>query len=655
MAKTSKVEKSGGDESRPLSSGEEGTLLVVDDDELNIRSLSRVLSRDRYRVSAARGGREAIELISKNSYDLVILDVIMPELSGLEVLNIVRQEFTMAELPIIMATGLDTTDDILEALRLGANDYLTKPIDSRLALARIKAQLELKRSRDQVHKLNRELKKTQEQVARLMSSSSGAVADIASWAVSVTKDVASSIGVSEIGVWVVEQQQISVLVPSTLTPPTIVDLAWIVKGDRRERIMDTIMPAIGYGGELVAAAVIPGNDRAWPSTAVPVLEALCHQLGGALELREARETPTPRPSDSSDEVVGKRRHVDFVQVCPLCGACYGERHRRCAKCGPAVLLRSMWAIPYHIGDRYRLVESLGTGGMATVFSAKDQRLGREVAVKVIKPEYCGDEVIRARFESEAKAVAQIEDPGVVSVYDCGDVSTGSFYIVMERLYGFELASLVERCGPARPWEMARFLQQTARALSAAHCAKIIHRDLKPSNFFLVPHKDGFMTKILDFGVAKRFGVDENLTRDGILVGTPMYMSPEQASGEHIDERSDLYSLAAVTFHAMTGLHPSQEKNCTRILVDVVRKPPPKLSDHVEFVPPEVDRALLEAMAKDPADRPRSVEQWVNSFVEALEHMPSGYRGWHRPGGLPRVPPVRRLIAETPSHSKKQES
>lgn len=606
----------------------QGSILLVDDDRLAARGLERMLLHHGYAVTTSHDGQEALELVASRTFDLVILDVMMPQMSGFEVLVALRQEHSIAELPVIMATGLDTTDDVIEALRLGANDYLTKPIDFRLAAARLSTQLELKRSRDKIFALNRQLEDAQAQVSRMMSSSPQALSDVASWAESIAFEVAAAIGVGSIGLWAIDEDTVSILVKGDVKPPHLVDLAWVLKGKRRERAEDTIFPAIGYSGELVGVLIVPGHEPDWSSTAVPIITAFAKQLAGALELRCARDLNAALPAASQDESL-LERDFDYVQVCPLCGRCFNRSYRRCSSCGPGAVLHSYWSIPMVIAGRYRMTSRLGTGGMATVFAAWDQRLDREVAVKVIRPEYCHEEVIVARFAREARAAAQVRDSGVVAVYDCGDLPTGSFYIVMERLYGLPLDEVVKSYGPGRPDEVARFLREAAATIDAAHEVEIVHRDIKPSNCMLVLGNDGFTSKILDFGIAKRFNTDETLTAEGILVGTPMYMSPEQASDDIVDSRTDIYSLAAVAFFALTGEHIQEKKSSTRVLVDVVNKPPPRVSDVQPGVPQQIDQAFLWALSKEPACRPERASIWVASFADALAVMPSKVKGWRR--------------------------
>jgi len=216
---------------------------------------------------------------------------------------------------------------------------------------------------------------------------------------------------------------------------------------------------------------------------------------------------------------------------------------------------------------------------------------------------------------------------VVAVFDYGDLEDGSLYLVMELLRGCELAQMLTRWGPGGPRQVARLLREAAAGRAAAHRVGLIHRDIKPENIFLVQGEGGFHVKILDFGVAKELERDTELTSAGSLIGTPRYMSPEQAQIAPLDARSDLYSFAAVAFRALTGKDITFEKSFVKVLMEIISTEPPLVSSIRPGAPPEVDAAFQWALAKDPARRPADVEQWVASFVGALERWePDGDSG-----------------------------
>ena len=190
--------------------------------------------------------------------------------------------------------------------------------------------------------------------------------------------------------------------------------------------------------------------------------------------------------------------------------------------------------------------------MGTVFEAWDEKLDRLVAVKVVKPEQLQNPTVRRRFVQEAHAIAAIRHPNVVDLFDSGELGDGSMFLVMERLHGRDLADLHRLSGCGTPAQVAALLRQGAAALGAAHRAGIVHRDIKPENVFLCREGVGFRVRLLDFGLAKRVDGDRKLTQSGLIVGTPAWMAPEQVSGREVDERTDVYSFAAVCYLALVG-------------------------------------------------------------------------------------------------------
>jgi serine/threonine protein kinase len=322
------------------------------------------------------------------------------------------------------------------------------------------------------------------------------------------------------------------------------------------------------------------------------------------------------------------RGIDLLRVCPSCWRCYDQRAEKCEADGAS--LQPLEALPFRIAGRYRMVRFVGEGGMGTVYRAHDERLAREVAVKVLRGEHFNNPTLRARFEHEARAVARIDHPGVIAVYDSGENEDGSLYIVMEWLSGVDLGQLLASCGPGTPREVAELLRQGAAALGAAHRAAIVHRDIKPENIFLSPAPGGGLrVKLLDFGVAKELaGESASLTQTGIVIGTPLYMAPEQVRGDPVGPRCDLYSFAAVAYEALCGRRVTAASDYVRILMAVVdEQPPPSISSALPDAPAEVDHAFARALAKRPDARPGDVEEWVGSFVDALERMPARAAGW----------------------------
>ena len=610
---------------------EAGRILVVDDNEANRDILARRLQSRGYRVETAASGREALQAVEVGRFDLLLLDVMMPEISGFDVLQTLRESRSVSDLPVIMATACDASEDVVKALKLGANDYVTKPLDFAVVLARVSTQLSLKRAKDQVVDLNRSLAEAQRRISKLVESSAEAMNDVRSWSSAVAADVAVAIGAEDLVVWVFEDDVPAALTVTDTLAPDPGEVRTVARSGRfLVREAETLVPVVGLSGDVHGALVVRGLRVG--ELASKVLASFAHQLGGALELQKMRKelkASAERRRASRQDMLD--RGVDLLRICPSCRRCFDQRTSRCPHDDAALPHPS--SMPYRVAGRHRLIRVLGEGGMGTVFAARDERLERDVAVKIIKSEHFNNDTVRLRFEHEARAVARIDHPGVVALHDSGELEDQSLFIVMELLHGRDLSDLVKACGRGSPKQVADLLRQVGSALAAAHQVRLVHRDIKPENIFLVAQPAGFRAKILDFGVAKELATDHGLTQTGALIGTPLFMSPEQILGKSTDIRSDIYSFAAVAYLALTGRRVTLGENLPEILLDVVQNSPPPPSSLVLDLPCSIDHAFATALAKSPDDRPNDVETWVHSFVDELEQVRSDTRGWITDDGM----------------------
>jgi serine/threonine-protein kinase len=267
-----------------------------------------------------------------------------------------------------------------------------------------------------------------------------------------------------------------------------------------------------------------------------------------------------------------------------------------------------------LGKHYELQELIGRGGFAEVFKVRDQWLKRDLALKAIRPDLVVSETLMARFRREAEAVANLRHPHIVPIYDIGEAD-GIMYILMPLIKGESLKSLLIRDGRRPIQEARRILLEAAGALGSAHEAGIVHRDIKPENIML----EGKSRRVLvmDFGIAKVMDAagDGSLTSTGTIVGTPHYMSPEQASGDpHLDHRTDMYSLAVVGYHMLTGSVPFEGESTRAILFKQMMESPRSMRELVPEVPEGLMAAVSKGMAKEPADRYPDIE----AFSAALE-------------------------------------
>ena len=270
-----------------------------------------------------------------------------------------------------------------------------------------------------------------------------------------------------------------------------------------------------------------------------------------------------------------------------------------------------------LGGRYRLIELLGQGGMATIFRAHDTQLDRDVAVKLLRPEYGRDPDFLARFRQEAQNVAQLNHPNVVGVYDYGQDPSGPF-IVMELIDGEDLASILRRTGPLPPRQAARIAAEVARALAAAHARGIVHRDVKPGNVLV--SSDG-RVKVTDFGIARAIA-EAQMTLPGTTLGSVHYFSPEQVRGEPASEASDVYALGIVLYEMLTGRRPWEGDTAAAIALARLSGPTPVPSSVRQGIPPALEAIDRKALASSPAERFSSAAAMVTALETFLAGRPA---------------------------------
>jgi len=255
--------------------------------------------------------------------------------------------------------------------------------------------------------------------------------------------------------------------------------------------------------------------------------------------------------------------------------------------------------------QYHLREQIGAGGMGEVYLAEHRLLKRPCAIKVIRPNRAGDPKVLARFEREVQATAKLSHWNTVEIFDYGHTNDGTFYYVMEFLPGLSLADLVKQHGPLPPERAIHLLAQTCDALTEAHDQGLVHRDIKPSNIFAA-QRGGIhdVAKLLDFGLVKPLGDVEStqLTQEGMITGTPLFMSPEQALDREADARSDIYALGAVGYYLLTGRPPFDGLKPLPLLLAHANEPVLPPSQVNADVPSDLEQIVLRALAKKPDDR-----------------------------------------------------
>src|SRR5689334_16019334 len=277
-----------------------------------------------------------------------------------------------------------------------------------------------------------------------------------------------------------------------------------------------------------------------------------------------------------------------------------------------------------VDNRYRLESVLGRGGMGLVFKAAHLGLRRQVAVKILHPSLAASPEVRSRFEREALAVGKVDHPNCVATYDVGRLSDGSLYLAMELLEGKSLADVLEQEAQLATGRALHILAHVLRGLGGIHAAGLIHRDIKPENIFLIRQGDDLdFAKILDFGIAKPISgelSDDNvrLTQAGMAFGTPIYMAPEQALGNPMDGRADLYAASVMAYEMLCGQPPFYSEDKLEVMSMHTAKPVPPMRQRLirggRPVPSSLERLILRGLTKKPGDRYGSAE----IFLAAVE-------------------------------------
>ena len=316
-----------------------------------------------------------------------------------------------------------------------------------------------------------------------------------------------------------------------------------------------------------------------------------------------------------------------MKICPVCATEYGDDVRFCPNDGQT--LRSSGPTQDLVGqvlaDRYHIMKKLGEGGMGQVYLAEHVKMGRRSAIKVMNPSMVHDPEAVARFNREAANASRISDAHVCAIYDFGETPDGLIYLAMEFVEGEPLTELIRREGALPVARAADICIQVAAALQAAHDLGIVHRDLKPDNIMLARDRDGAdAVKVVDFGLAKAVGGsggggNQKVTRTGLVIGTPEFMSPEQLSGDKLDGRSDVYSLGLVMFNMLTGTLPFPADSVQEAMVKRLTDEPAELLEvrpDLHF-PAGLQEVLDTALARRPVDRYQSAAKFAHDLESVV--------------------------------------
>ncbi len=272
--------------------------------------------------------------------------------------------------------------------------------------------------------------------------------------------------------------------------------------------------------------------------------------------------------------------------------------------------------------KYQVVRTIGKGSMGLVYLAQDPEIGRIVAIKTLKSVYLGDDATgneaMQRFKQESRSAGQLQHPNIVTIFEAGRADDGSPFIVMEFIEGTPLDNLIEGEKPIPPAEVLHYMSQIGCAIDYAHTKDVIHRDIKPSNVLI---GEDFKPFLLDFGVAKLS--DTSLTPAGTVVGTPSYMSPEQIRGEKLDGRTDVFSLAVLTFEAIAGKRPFPGKDFTTVVSNIIHKEPLTFAELGVELPHGFEQVLGKGMAKDRGERFKNCLEFIDAAAKEIDIVVDG--------------------------------
>jgi serine/threonine-protein kinase len=345
----------------------------------------------------------------------------------------------------------------------------------------------------------------------------------------------------------------------------------------------------------------------------------------------------------------------MASPCPHCGSIEGSEHL----CGAAQLT----LIGQVLDGRYKIEEVIGQGGMGMVFRAIQTSVQRPVAIKTLNPSLAAAPLFFERFRREAEIASRLRHPHVITIYDFGRAQDGTCYYVMELLEGESLRELIKRDGPLSLRRAVDVIEQACRGLAHAHEQGVVHRDIKPHNIILQQLDGRDFAKVLDFGLVKALEQEDEqqLTTTGQVLGTPQYMPPEQAGGEGVDHRSDLYSMGGVFYYCLTGVSPYGANTVRKALTAALTQPVPTVAARRQGapVPLALEKFIQKALAPEKEDRYQSAQEFIDALLDAvadlsaeeLDALPGGSLPEAGSGGKPSQRSVSQPGPSSPSAAR----
>lgn len=319
-----------------------------------------------------------------------------------------------------------------------------------------------------------------------------------------------------------------------------------------------------------------------------------------------------------------------MKKCPQCSQTFDDRYSVCPTDNSALVMDSSDPMLGRLLDnRYRMTKKIGEGGMGSIYQAVHTEMGRTCAIKLLAPITTGREEALARFKREAKMASRIDNPHAVTIYDFGEAENGLLFLAMEFIDGRPLSGIISDHRMLPVDRVVHITNQIAEALAAAHALGIVHRDLKPDNVMVTRKgNDGDYVKVLDFGIAKTVSDDspDNLTKTGFVLGTPVYMSPEQLLGEKLDGRSDIYSLAIIVYEMLSGKLPFVADNQQAVMMKRITGLPVPLRTAAPQVSEAVERIVMQGLAREPDERVMDVKDFAEALASATHGGGTGVLG-----------------------------
>jgi GAF domain-containing protein len=388
-----------------------------------------------------------------------------------------------------------------------------------------------------------------------------------------------------------------------------------------------LVPVVGQDRSLIAVIALGErrSEEAYTAEDRQLLASIAAQMALGFDVVRLRRRLSRETQDDGERTrIVAATPVEPMMECPRCGRCEEAGVAQCPSDSTA--MRPVPSVPRTVDNKYRIEQLLGRGGMGAVYRARDMRLDRLVALKVVRADLLGDPEARRRFRREAQIVARLQHPSIVAVYDYGTFPDGGAYLVMELVRGEDLRHVLQREGRLAPPESMQILTAVCAAIGAAHREGVLHRDLKPENI-LLPGGDA-PAKVLDFGVAKlvvespptedsesRPEAQTALTSAGMIIGTPAYMAPEQFHAVDADARTDVFSLGVVAYEMLSGELPFGRGTLADVVLAQTRGVPPMPPN---LVPAAAERAIRAALDPDPDRRPATPQAFAAMLSAALE-------------------------------------